>query len=71
MKDLKQLIAGQKDRWQRGFGDSESVKSLLLALRERVEEKKNWYSGGGNKPIRDVLDEVSTLITEAIKSLEE
>ena len=29
---------------------------------EKVKEKKEWYSGGGNEPIRKVLDDVLDLI---------
>ena len=31
-------------------------------LRAKIEQKKDWYSGDGNLPIREALDSVISLI---------
>lgn len=41
------------------------LNELSLALEEKVkevEEKKNWYSGDGNRPIRDVIDKIIKIL---------
>jgi hypothetical protein len=39
-----------------------AVEEYKKELREKIEDKKKWYSGGGNKPIHEVLDEVLNII---------
>jgi len=44
---------------------NKQISDLKKSIREEIGEKKDWYSGEGNEPIRKVLDEILSL-----KSLE-
>ena len=44
---------------------NQEISDLKKSIREEIGEKKDWYSGEGNEPIRKVLDEILSL-----KSLE-
>lgn len=51
----------KQNQWLNNLLSSYSQK-LVSELKEKIEEKKEWYSGEGNKPIRDVLEDVLNII---------
>ena len=45
----------------------ETARQLIEGVREIVEEKKRWYSGGGNKPIRTALADIQQELSKLNK----
>jgi hypothetical protein len=39
-------------------------KEVVEKIEEEVKKKQGWYNGAGNQPIRNVLDEILTLLSK-------
>lgn len=73
---------GSKEAFDKGFDMGGQTKGgtgrimyeqgkqeILQSLLDEVEEKKTWYSGEGNKPIREALSDIQAIIKNRMKNI--